>query len=398
MLRELKLGIVAFGGAGQAQYSHFQSMPGCRVVSVFDPHAAGLDRARRVSSSLFVTDDYGRFLESGIDAVAICSPDRTHADYMVESLRAGKHTVCEKPLADSLDGCRRILEAERESPRVVAAVQHQMRFVPVNVKIRELIQRGELGKVSYTEGYYVHNLTERAKLHDNWRFRDNATPLVYSGCHFVDLLRWLIDDDVVEVMGMANNIAFPEYPESDLNVILLRFRSGIIGKVVTAFGAARPQDHSVRVYGSAKSVENNLLFSKDGRFEVFARPFFSDDGRATNPSLRNRLGSIRSHYKDAGVGALFEALMRLWNRKPRAYPISSYPMKLYEHSFAVRASLSDFVRAIQTGQRPHCTVSEAAKAVAICLAGVEAYRTGETVPLTRYRIPEYTGDAVPKTV
>jgi len=384
----LRVGIVGFGGAGLAQYEHFQSIEKCRVVAVYDPNQAGLDRARSLSSSLFLSDDFEEFLRAGIDVVTICSPDRTHADYMARCLHTGKHTLCEKPLTDSLDGCKKVLEAERKSPGVIAAVQHQMRFVPLYVKIREAIETGALGKITYIEGYYVHNLTKRATLYDTWRFQDRATPLVYSGCHFIDLLRWLLNDEVAEVMGMANNIAFPEYPESDLNVVLLRFRSGIIGKVITAFGAARPQDHSVRVYGTGKSVENNLLFDKNGRFSVLSRPFFLDDGRAANPTFRNRLGSIRSHYKTAVVGMLFETLMRFWNRKERDYAICSYPMRLYEHSFAVRASISDFVRAIRTGQRPKGTLAEAAKTVVTCLAGVEAYRTGEAVPVARYWIPE----------
>src|SRR5262245_27217948 len=108
MDKELNIGIVAFGGAGQAQYSHFQSIPGCKVFAIYDPHQAGLQRARKFSQSAIITDDYDEFLLSGIDIVAICSPDSTHAEYMVKSIRAGKHTICEKPLADSLDGCRRI--------------------------------------------------------------------------------------------------------------------------------------------------------------------------------------------------------------------------------------------------------------------------------------------------
>jgi UDP-N-acetylglucosamine 3-dehydrogenase len=389
MDKELKVGIVGFGGAGLAQYDHFRSIEKCNVVAVYDPNQAGLDRAGRLSPDLFLTDDFGKFLEADIDVVAICSPDKTHADYMAQSIRAGKHTICEKPLTDSLDGCKKILEAERTSPGVVAAVQHQMRFLPLYVRIKEAIQSGALGKISYIEGYYVHNLTKRGSLYDMWRFQDNATPLVYSGCHFVDLLRWLLDDEVVEVMGMANNIAFPDYPESDLNVILLRFRSGIIGKVITAFGAGRPQDHSVRVYGSEKSVENNLLFDKDGRFSVLARPFFLYDGRSGSPTFRNKVGSIRTNYKAAMVGMLFEILMRFWNRKRRGYPICAYPMRLYEHSFAVHASIVDFVRAIRTGQRPRGTVAEAAKTVVTCLAGVEAYRSGQTVQLAKYWIPEF---------
>jgi predicted dehydrogenase len=380
MNQELRVGIIGFGGAGQAQFSHFQAVKNSRVVAVHDPKQDGLDRARQVSGTVFLARDLDTFLAQDINVVAVCSPDRTHADYIVRSLEAGKHVLCEKPLTDSLEGCRRVLRAEREAPRCVAAVQHQMRFVPLHVKIRDLLRTGELGTISYVEGYYVHNLTRRAKQHDQWRFEDNATPLVYSGCHFVDLLRWLLDDEVEEVMGMANNLAFPEYPESDLNVILLRFRSGVVGKVVTAFGAGRPQEHSVRVYGSEKSIENNLLFDKDWNFSVFAKPFVSH-------SLPFQQG-----VKAVVFGKLFEMLMRAYagiGSYSRSYSVHSYPIRLYEHSLSVTDSIADFVSAIRTSRKPACTLLESAKTVATCLAGVEAYRTGRAVRMSEFWIPEF---------
>jgi len=251
MDKELRVGIVGFfGGGGIALYRHFNSIRNCKTVAICDTKEGGLDRARKLSKTMLITPNFDKFIASNIDIVAICSPDKTHADYIVRSFNAGKHTICEKPLTNSVEGCRMILQAERQSVGCVTAVQHQMRFLPVHLKMKELINRGELGKISYIEGYYVHNLTKRAKLYDNWRFEENATPLLYAGCHFVDLLCWLLEDEVVEVAGMANNIAFPEYPESDFNVVMLRFRSEILGKVVVAFGAARPQDHSIRIYGS----------------------------------------------------------------------------------------------------------------------------------------------------
>src|SRR6185295_9259477 len=136
----------------------------------------------------------------------------------------------------------------------------QMRFVPLHRRMKALVGAGALGAISYLEGYYVHDLTLRAFVTDRWRETDNATPLVYSGCHFVDLLRWLADEEIVEVFAAANNIAFPEYPESDLNLVTLRFQSGVIGKVVVAFGAAGPQDHSLRIFGTRRSIDNNMLF------------------------------------------------------------------------------------------------------------------------------------------
>src|SRR5512145_935180 len=221
---DVRVGVIGFGGAGLAQTNHFSRMEGTEVTAIFDPKPEGRRRARLKAPGIPVADEFDDFMASGINAVAVCSPDKTHVDYVVAAMKAGLHVVCEKPLTDSLEGCRRILNAQAKANGVVAAVQHQMRFLPVHVGMKEIIQSGRLGAISYVEGYYVHNLTVRASLYDNWRFADNATPLIYSGCHFVDLIRWLLDDEVEEVMGMANNVSFPEYPESDLNVILLRFR------------------------------------------------------------------------------------------------------------------------------------------------------------------------------
>lgn len=387
----LKVGIIGFGGAGMAQYRHFQAL-GCEVIAVCDPKPNGIGRAKAVDPSLFVTDSFEEFRASGINIVAVCSPDKTHADYVVAAIEAGLHVVCEKPLTDSLEGCRRILNAEANARGVVAAVQHQMRFLPVHLGIKRQVKSGRLGRISYIEGYYLHNLTQRASLYDDWRFTDNATPLVYSGCHFVDLLRWLLEDEVEEVTGMANNISFPEYPESDLNVILLRFKSGVIGKVVVAFGAGRPQDHSVRIYGTEMSIENNMLFSKTGDYLVFERPHLPSEDHVlrAKPAFAVRGNGHRDRiqrYRTYLGARLLEGVMK-YKGMDGEYSISSYPMRLYPHDLAVYASLENFVSAVRKEGRLECSLRDAARTVATCLAGVEAYRTGRTVKVSDYWLPE----------
>jgi predicted dehydrogenase len=394
MNARLKVGIVGFGGAGIAQFAHFSRICGSEVIAVFDPHESGIDRAKSMAPGILVTDDFDKFMAAGVNTIAVCSPDKTHADYVIAALEGGKHVICEKPLTDSLDGCRRILNAEAKAKSVVAAVQHQMRFLPVHLEMKRLIKSGRLGRLSYIEGYYVHNLTRRASLYDDWRFRDNATPLVYSGCHFVDLLRWLLGEEVEEAVGMANNIAFPEYPESDMNVLLFRFKSGVIGKVVVAFEAGRPQDHSVRIYGSEMSIENNLLFSKDGNFEVLARPHlpkdesFSCNSKSSSNAIRGRGYRVKfNRYHTYLHARLLEALMRCKSHDSE-YGISSYPIRLYPHTLAVRSSLENFVKTIQGRERLECSLKDSARTVATCLAGVEAYRTGKTVKLSNCWLPE----------
>src|SRR3990172_3844145 len=235
-MRNLRVGIIGFGGAGQAHYHYFTYLDGCRVVKVYDPKAAGLQRAAELIPHVERSADLDTFWK-GLDVVSVCSPDHSHADYITEGLRRDLHVICEKPLTDSIEGIRKIKEASRRSSCVVA-VLHQMRFVPLHGKIKQILANKELGVVSYLEGYYVHDLTERAWIYDDWRRAHNATPMVYAGCHFVDLLRWFAGEEIVEVYAAANNLAFPAYPESDLNVATLRFQSGVLGKVLTTFGSA----------------------------------------------------------------------------------------------------------------------------------------------------------------
>ncbi len=143
----LKVGIIGFGGAGMAQFGHFSDMPDSQVIAIYDPKPNGINRARSLAPAALATDNFERFMASGVNAVAVCSPDSTHADYVVAAIEAGMHVVCEKPLTDSLDGCRRILTAEAKADGVVAAVQHQMRFLPVHLGMKRLVKSGRLGRI-----------------------------------------------------------------------------------------------------------------------------------------------------------------------------------------------------------------------------------------------------------
>jgi predicted dehydrogenase len=268
----MRVGIIGFGGSGQAHTFYWSCVVGCAVTKIFDPKPAAAARAAAHAPAAAFCADLNRFWPD-LDAVVICTPDSTHADYVVAALARGLHVLVEKPLTDSLEGLWAIKRAAAAAPSQVVAVVHQMRFVPLHRRLKALVSEGALGALSYLEGYYVHDLTTRAFQTDRWRETDNATPLVYSGCHFVDLLRWIAGEEIVEVFASANHRAFPEYPESDLNLVTMKFESGAIGKVLVAFGEPGPQDHTVRVAGEEASVRGNLLYRRDGRLgEVLHRP------------------------------------------------------------------------------------------------------------------------------
>jgi predicted dehydrogenase len=383
----VRIGLIGFGGAGQAHAFYVSCVAGCTVAKIYDPRPDAARLAARRAPLATFYGDLDAFWPD-LDAVIVCSPDSTHAAYVEAALARGLHVLVEKPLSDSREGLCRIRRAARSAPQSVVAVVHQMRFVPLHRRIKALVENGTLGDLSYLEGYYVHDLTARAFANDRWRESDNATPLVYSGCHFVDLLRWLAGDEIVEVFAAAGPRAFPEYPESDLNVVTLRFASGALGRVLVAFGEPGPQDHSVRVAGRDAVVRNNLLYRRDGRRgEVLHRPLVFQPSllkAAGKTGGQSRWRQLRANLPASVLGRTAEALSVLARRPDAEYGAAGYPVRLYEHSLACVDAVADFVAAVREGRAPLCTVAEAARTVLACLAGVESYRTNRPVAVAPY--------------
>jgi predicted dehydrogenase len=378
----MRVGIIGFGGSGQAHAFYWSCIAGCRVTKVYDPKLAAAHRAASHAPAAMFCADEERFWPD-LDAVVVCTPDSTHASYVVAALARGLHVLVEKPLTDSLEGLCAIRRAATAAPAQVVAVLHQMRFVPLHRRMKALVSAGTLGALSYLEGYYVHDLTRRAFQTDRWRETDNATPLVYSGCHFVDLLRWIAGEEIVEVFAAAGHRAFPEYPESDLNLVTMRFASGAIGKVLVAFGEPGPQEHTVRVAGTEASVRGNLLYRRDGALgEVLHRPMLFQPallkgrGKAGGQS---RYRQLRANLPPYLFARTVEALRVLARRPGAEYGAAGYPVRLYEHSLACVGAIEDFVASIRDQRPPLCSIDEAGRTVLACLAGVESYRTNQPV-------------------
>lgn len=381
-MQPLSIGISGFGGTGSHQAAAFDALPACRVTGVYDPKPAGRQRAAAALPGVFTTDNLDALLDSGIDIFAVCSPFHFHAEQVIRALEAGKHVLCEQPLSGSIEDCRRIVQAASKHARCHVGVQRVMRHVRIHEAMHRLTREGRLGTLSYAEGHSVQDAKKRLGKHDTWAMETAPSPMLLAGCHIVDLLRWLTGDEIEQATGMGNNRAFPEYRNDDLCVALLRFRSGLIGKVVASFAAARPQDHSIRIIGSERSIDNNLLLEKDGRYELLGSPLVRHRHDPRH-SLKKRIGAalrdVRQNFKCYAAHKFFELGGRIYRRGGATYPVSAYPLRLYEHNLAIKTSVEAFAELVRSGRAPSCfDVIDASKSIAACLAAVEACRTSAT--------------------
>lgn len=196
--------------------------------------------------------DYRELLHHpGLDAVIIVTPDQLHREMVEESLNAGLHVLCEKPLALLREDLNAIVAASRASDKKLMVGQI-CRFTPGFAKAKELIDAGELGDIYYVESEYAHDYQDILS-ENGWRSDPSRNGVVGGGCHAVDLLRWVAGDPI-EVTAYANHKMLPIVPYDDCTIAILRFENDVIGKVFVSTGCKRAYTMRSSFYGTKGTV------------------------------------------------------------------------------------------------------------------------------------------------
>ncbi|MGD0113612.1 MAG: Gfo/Idh/MocA family oxidoreductase, partial [Armatimonadota bacterium] len=202
---ELRIGVIGAGGrGGLAWYAH-RPEEGVRVVAGADVVEDVFPRFReRFGEDAFVTTDYRELLaRPDIDAVFVTSPDFLHEEHAVAALEAGKSVYLEKPMAITIEGCDRILNAAYQARRKLY-LGHNMRHFPVVEKMKELIDQGAIGEVK--AGWCRHFVCYGGDAYfKDWHAdRTKSTGLLLQkGAHDIDVLHWLCGGYTQRVTGMG---------------------------------------------------------------------------------------------------------------------------------------------------------------------------------------------------
>ncbi|MDB9761487.1 Gfo/Idh/MocA family oxidoreductase [Alphaproteobacteria bacterium] len=261
----LKIGIIGLG-VGEAHLRSYQQIPNVEVVSVCD-----IDPARLKS----IADNYnisGRYIDSkfitedpNIDIVSICSYDNFHAEQLISCFRNGKHVMVEKPVVLFKEDAEAVVREWKDS-RCKVTSNLILRESPRFKNIKNMILKKDFGEIYHIEGDYLHNILH--KITDGWRGKMPFYSTVYGGgIHLIDLMRWLMNDEVKEVCAMGNNILTKntnyKYPE--IMTSLLQFNRGATGKNTSTYGPQRTKFHSLNIFGTKKSYVNHR-----GNGEIFS--------------------------------------------------------------------------------------------------------------------------------
>jgi myo-inositol 2-dehydrogenase/D-chiro-inositol 1-dehydrogenase len=175
-----------------------------------------------------------------VDAVLIAAPDPLHEELALACLDSAKPTLCEKPLATSLDGSRRIVDAEVELGRRLIQVGFMRRFDPAYVELREAVQSGAIGDVRA-----MHCLHRNAQAHPT---ATSDGVLVNSMIHEFDSVPWLLDDPLAAVTVYAPRV--PEGQIKDIQVAILETLGGAVATVEVFVNAQYGYDIHTEVVGT----------------------------------------------------------------------------------------------------------------------------------------------------
>lgn len=309
-ITSLRAGVIGTGFIGPVHVEALRRL-GVAVNAICDVG----DLAVRAAGKLAIPrafSDYRELLACpDIDVVHITTPNRFHCEMSLAALAAGKHVVCEKPLAMNTRETAQIVRTVRAAKRVFA-VNYNVRFYPAVLQLRQLIARGELGEIIHVNGSYLQDWLFKDTDY-NWRLlpREGGTLRAVAdiGTHWMDTVSFALGSPITAVfadlstwhqrrrrpLGEVQTFAragarmkYATYPvqTDDFASLLLRFGNGAHGNLsVSQVAAGRKNCIRLEIYGSKKSAwwcseEPEVLRfgNRDGANEVAVRasPAFGD--------------------------------------------------------------------------------------------------------------------------
>ncbi|HHV59216.1 MAG TPA: Gfo/Idh/MocA family oxidoreductase [Clostridiaceae bacterium] len=291
--------------------------------------------------------DYKKMLkEADIDAICVCTPSGLHGENTVESAKAGKHVLCEKPLEIKKEKMDEMIEAARRN-NVKLGVVFPNRTRAGLRKAKEILDSGELGKMTIVECQYRGYRSPQYYKSGSWRGTwelDGGGCLMNQGIHAIDAMCWLTGE--VEYVQGISGALLRDIEVEDTAMALLEFKNGakgvIMGTTISNIPETGPEGDRIRI-----ECEKGSILYADGKTTLYKR-----DGDNVIPI------SLDKDDKEAVSSASDPA-----------------NIDLEAHYFIVE----DFISSILENRVPYITGESARKCVDLVLAIYESSKKGARV-------------------
>lgn len=336
-------------GCGRISPNHIAAAKanGLEIVAVCDLVVANM-KDKKVKFDL--DDTVGEYIDyqemlrlEKPELVAIATESGKHAEIALKCLEYGCNLIIEKPIALSIEDADRIIEkAEKLNLKVCAC--HQNRFNKSIQKIREAVEKNRFGKMFHGTAHIRwcrdHEYYERASWRGTWEQDGGA--LMNQCIHNIDLLRWMMGDEIIEVVGMTDRLNHPYIEAEDLGIAIVRFANGSYGII----------EGTTDVY--PKNLEETLyLFGEKGTVKA--------GGQSVN---------IIEEWRFADMLDDPEEIKRQFHENPPNV-----------YGFGHKPLYADVINAVENDRQPYVNAEAGKRALELVLAIYQSAHTGVIVKL-----------------
>ena len=271
----IKVGIIGCGKIAQVRHiPEYAANPNAEVYGFYDINQARAEElAKKYGGKAYAS--YEELLaDPEIEAVSVCAANHVHAEISIAALKAGKHVLCEKPMAVTLEECKAMVAAAEEAGKYLMIGQNQ-RLAKAHAKAKELIAQGAIGKVLTFRTIFGHGGPETWSIDpgSNVWFFDKSKAAMGAmadlGIHKTDMIQYVLGSKIVKTQAVLTTLDKKDATGSligvdDNAICIYQMENGVIGTMTASWTYYSAEDNTTVIYGT----KGELRLYDDPKYSV----------------------------------------------------------------------------------------------------------------------------------
>jgi len=271
----IRVGIIGCGKIAQVRHiPEYAANPNVEVYGFYDINQARTAQlAQKYGGKAFAS--YEELLaDETIEAVSVCTANHAHAEVTIAALKAGKHVLCEKPMAVTLEECEAMVAAAKASGKYLMIGQNQ-RLAKAHAKAKELIEQGAIGKVLTFRTIFGHGGPETWSIDpgSNVWFFDKTKAAMGAmadlGIHKTDMIQFVLGSKIVKTQAVLTTLDKKDATGGligvdDNAICIYQMENGVIGTMTASWTYYAAEDNTTVIYGT----KGELRLYDDPKYSV----------------------------------------------------------------------------------------------------------------------------------